>query len=99
MNIIPLLSKPYENEVTLTGQNLPLKCLEPWPNAIVHTLAGMTEAAEFFMRTPTLTASEIEALLSKESKFAVLEDLNFLRENTKNKQASNIVRVGFALSK
>ena len=23
-----LLNKPYENEVTLTGQNLPLKCCQ-----------------------------------------------------------------------
>ena len=27
MNIIPLLNKPYVNEVTLNGQNLYLKCL------------------------------------------------------------------------
>ena len=26
MNMEPLLNKPHVNEVTLTGQNLPLKC-------------------------------------------------------------------------
>ena len=26
---IRLLNKPYENEVTLTGQNPPLKCCQP----------------------------------------------------------------------
>ena len=25
---VRLLNKPYENEVTLTGQNLPLKCFQ-----------------------------------------------------------------------
>ena len=28
-NVIPLLSKPYVNEVTLTGQNPPSKCCYP----------------------------------------------------------------------
>ena len=27
-----LLNKPYENEVTLTGQNPPLKCCQPLEN-------------------------------------------------------------------
>ena len=26
---VRLLNKPYENQVTLTGQNLPLKCCQP----------------------------------------------------------------------
>ena len=25
----PLLNKPYENEVTLRGHNIPLKCCQP----------------------------------------------------------------------
>ena len=29
MNVIPLLSKPYVNEVTLREQKLPLKCYQP----------------------------------------------------------------------
>ena len=29
MNIIPLLSKPYVNEVTLREQKCPLKCCQP----------------------------------------------------------------------
>ena len=36
--------------------------LEPWPNALAHTLGGMAEAANFFLRTPTLTASNYKAL-------------------------------------
>ena len=36
--------------------------IEPGPNAIAHNLGGMAEAADFFLRTPTLTASNFEAL-------------------------------------
>ena len=36
--------------------------LEPGPNALAHTLGGMAEAADFFLRTPTLTASNFAAL-------------------------------------
>ena len=28
INVIPLVNKPYINEVTLTGQNVPLKCCQ-----------------------------------------------------------------------
>jgi len=30
--------------------------LEPGPIALVHNSAGMAEATDFFLRTPTLTA-------------------------------------------
>ena len=90
--------KPYENEITLTGQNQPLKCwqplkilthfikgldllakgqqscrpsnfendstsgkLEPGPNALAYNSAVMAEAADFFLRTSTLTTSNFEA--------------------------------------
>ena len=36
--------------------------IEPGPNALVHKSAGMAEAADFFLRPPTLTASNFEAL-------------------------------------
>ena len=36
--------------------------LEPGPNVLAHTLAGMAEAADFFLRPLTLTASSFEAL-------------------------------------
>ena len=36
--------------------------VEPGPNALAHTLAEMAEAADFFLRTQTLTASNFEAL-------------------------------------
>ena len=36
--------------------------LEPGPIALAHTSAGMAEAADFFLRSPTLTASNSVAL-------------------------------------
>ena len=45
----------FKNDLT-TGQ------LEPGPNAIAHNSGGMAEAADFFLRTPTLTASNFAAL-------------------------------------
>ena len=45
----------FENDSTPSG-------LEPGPNAIAHTSAGMAEAADFFLRTPTLTATNFKAL-------------------------------------
>ena len=35
---------------------------EPGLNALAHTLGGMAVAADFFIRTPTLTASNFAAL-------------------------------------
>ena len=34
-----LLNKPYENEVTLTGQNPPLKCCQPL-EILTHFITG-----------------------------------------------------------
>ena len=45
----------FENDLT-PGQ------LEPWPNARAHNLGGMAEAADFFLRTPTLIACNFAAL-------------------------------------
>ena len=39
----------FENDLSSPG-------IEPGPNAIAHNLGGMDEAADFFLRTPTLKA-------------------------------------------
>ena len=36
--------------------------VKPGPNALAHTSAVKAEAADFFLRPPTLTASNFEAL-------------------------------------
>ena len=36
--------------------------LEPGPIVLAHNLGGMAKAADFFFRTPTLTASNFAAL-------------------------------------
>ena len=41
---------------------LSLGTLEPGPNALAYNSAGMAERADFFLRPPTLTASDFEAL-------------------------------------
>ena len=48
-------SRPRPQSASLLG-------FEPGPNGIAHALAGMAEAADFFLRTPTLTASNFAAL-------------------------------------
>ena len=45
----------FENDLT-PGQ------LEPGPNARAQNSGGMAEAADFFLRTPNLTASSFAAL-------------------------------------
>ena len=45
----------FENDST-PGQ------LKPGPNAIAHNSGGMAEAADFFLRTPNLTASNFAVL-------------------------------------
>ena len=44
------------------GNNLTPSVLEPGPNALAHNSGGMAEAADFFLRTPTLKASNFAAL-------------------------------------
>ena len=60
---------------------------------------GRGWAADFFLRPPTLTASNFAALSPKDFKFSALKDLNLLKKHTKNQEASSILRVVFALSK
>ena len=45
----------FENDSSSPG-------IEPGPNAIAHNSGGMAEAADFFLRAPTLTASNFKAL-------------------------------------
>ena len=73
--------------------------LEPRSITLAHNSAGMAEGADFFLRTPTLTASNFEALLSTDSTFTALKDLNVLKKYIKSQEASSILRVNFALSK
>ena len=44
------------------GLDLTPDVLEHGPNALAYTTAEMAEAADFFLRTPTLTASNFAAL-------------------------------------
>ena len=57
------------------------------------------QAADFFLRPPTLTASNFEELWPTDPIFTALKDLNLLKKYTKNQEASSILRVDFALSK
>ena len=72
--------------------------VESGPNMLAHTLAVKAKVADFFLRPPTLTASNIEALLSKDSIFTSLKDLNLLKKYTKYQETSYNFSLGFALS-
>ena len=58
----------FENDSILPG-------IEPGQNAIAHNSGGMAEAADFFLRTPTLTASNFAALSPTDPKFSAIKDL------------------------
>ena len=60
---------------------------------------GRGRLAGFFLRPPTLTASNFAALWPTDSKFSAIKDLNFLKRYTKNQEAGSILKVDFALSK
>ena len=60
---------------------------------------GRGRLADFFLRPPTLTASNFAALWPADPKFLALKDLNLLKKYTKYQEASSILRVVFALSK
>ena len=64
-----------------------------------HNLGGMAEAADFFLRTQTLTASYFDALWPTDPKFLAIKDLNPFQTVSKVQEASIILMVGFALSK
>ena len=50
---------------------------------LAHSLAVMAEAADFFLRTPTLTAINFAALWPTDPKFSVSKDLIFLKTVSK----------------
>ena len=54
--------------------------------------------ADFFLRPPTLTAGNFEALQPTDFKFSVLKDLNLLKRYVKNQETIKNFRLGFALS-
>ena len=60
---------------------------------------GRGWTADFFLRPPTLTADDFEALWPKDFKFLALKDLNLFKIVFKFQKTSIILRVGFALSK
>ena len=62
-------------------------------------LADWGRLADFFLRPPTLTASNFAALWSTDPKFSAFKHLNLLKKHTKNQEASSILRVVFTLSK
>ena len=55
--------------------------------------------ADFFVRPPTFSTGNFEAIWPKEFKFLALKDLNPFKTVLKVQEASSILRVGFALSK
>ena len=60
---------------------------------------GQGHVADFFMRPPTLKASNFAALWPTDPKFLALKDLNPLKKYIKNQEASSILNVVFAFSK
>ena len=58
---------------------------------LAHNLGGMAEAADFFLRTPTLKASNFAALWPTNFKFSVIKDLYFLKVVTKFQKACIIL--------
>ena len=63
-----------------------------------HKLAGMAEAADFFLRTPTLTPSNFAALCPTDPKISTLKDLNLILKCVKFQGAGDFLRVSFAWS-
>ena len=55
--------------------------------------------ADFFLRPPTLTAGNFEALYLTDPKFLALKDLYSLKKYDKYQETSYNFRLGFALSK
>jgi len=61
--------------------------------------SGRGQMADFFLRPPTLTASNFDALWPTDPIFTVLKDLNPLKRYFKYQEAGSILRVIFAHSK
>ena len=61
--------------------------------------SGQGQMADFFLRPPTLTASNFAALWPTDLKFSAFKNFKPLKKHIKNQEASNILKVVFALSK
>ena len=59
---------------------------------------GRGWAADFFLKPPTLKASNFAALKSTDSIFTALKDLNRFQKNEKNQEASYNFKLYFAHS-
>ena len=59
---------------------------------------GLGPVGILFLRPPTLTASNFEALKSTDLIFTVIKDLNLLKRHINNQEAGYNFRLGFALS-
>ena len=55
--------------------------------------------ADFFVRPPTLTTGNFEAIWPKDLKISAIKDLNRLKKYVKYQEVSSILKMGFALSK
>ena len=60
---------------------------------------GQARLADFFLRPPTLTSSNFEALWHTDLISIVLKYLNLLKKYIKNRKPSCIFRINFACSK
>ena len=60
---------------------------------------GRGRMADFFVRPPTLTTGNFEAIWPKDLKFSAIKDLNCLKKYFRYQEASSILKMGFALSK
>ena len=60
---------------------------------------GRGHMADFFVRPPTLTTGNFEAIWPKDLKISATKDLNRFKKYAKYQEASSILWVGFALSK
>ena len=68
--------------------------LESEPRPLAHTSAIKSKAADFFLRTPTLVASNFAALRPTDPKLLALKDLNLFPKFFKFQDAGGILRVG-----
>ena len=55
--------------------------------------------ADFFVRPPTLTTGNFRTIWSKDLKFSAIRDQNLFKKYAKYQEDSNILEVGFVLSK
>ena len=78
-----------------------LRMISPWAfsNLADWFEWGRGRLADFFLRPPTLTASNFEALWPTDFRLTAIKDLNLLKKRTKNQEAGSILKVSFALSK